>query len=124
MEWTTDQHRVPGILHDQTVLRLQDRVRKEEKEGPPGRGADEIARSLLDFNPSAYGLPPFDDWLPNPRAGLDPVLPLAGDETSAFSHGSRAHLFACMKDHEIESSRRLSRGLNVLFNTLLHRRVR
>lgn len=60
------------------------------------QGADAIARSLLDFDPSAYGLPPFDDWLPNPRGdGLDPVLPLeppvrmGGPVVKGFGRGSK-----------------------------------
>jgi hypothetical protein len=28
------------------------------------------------FSNPAYGLPPFDDWVPNPREGFDAVLPL------------------------------------------------
>ena len=58
-------------------------------------GADEIARSLLDFDPSVYGLPPFDDWVPNPTEGLDPVLPLdppvrmGGPVVKGFGRGSK-----------------------------------
>ena len=57
--------------------------------------ADEVARSLYDIRPESWGLPPFDDWMPNPTPGLDPVLPLdppvrlGGPVVKGFGRGSK-----------------------------------